>query len=132
MSATGLLVRRVGRGSGPTPGNDHRSSLRRTAARSWAAQDEHPPHAASLGEYLYEPDAAVLAAGLTATLAEQHDLAAITPGIGYLTGDQVVADPALAGFAIRDVLPFDRRRMRAAPARTRHRPTGNQEAGRRH
>ncbi|HVU41008.1 MAG TPA: class I SAM-dependent methyltransferase [Xanthobacteraceae bacterium] len=76
--------------------------------------DEHPPHAASLGEYLYEPDAAVLAAGLTATLAAEHALAAITPGVGYLTGDRLVTDAALAGFAIRDVLPLDRRRLRAA------------------
>jgi hypothetical protein len=76
--------------------------------------DEHPPQAAALGEYLYEPDAAVLAAGLTATLAAEHDLTAISPGIGYLTGDRIVRDAALAGFAVRDVLPLDRRRLRAA------------------
>ena len=75
--------------------------------------DEHPPQAISLGAYLYEPDAAILAAGLTATVAAEHELAAITPGIGYLTGDRVIADAALAGFAIREVLPLDKRRLRA-------------------
>ncbi|HEY4308502.1 MAG TPA: class I SAM-dependent methyltransferase [Pirellulales bacterium] len=77
------------------------------------AGDEHPPKADALGQYLYEPDAAVLAAELTADLAAEHDLAAITYGIGYLTGDRVLADPALAGFAIHEVLPLDRRRLRA-------------------
>ncbi len=75
--------------------------------------DEHPPQARSLGAYLYEPDAALLAAGLTATVAAEHQLAAITPGVGYLTGDRVLADAALAGFAVREVLPLDQRRLRA-------------------
>jgi len=75
--------------------------------------DERLPLAKELGQYLYEPDAAVLAAGLTATLAAEQELAAITPGIAYLTADHVVADPALACFAVRELLPLDKRRLRA-------------------
>jgi hypothetical protein len=72
------------------------------------------PIADSLGAYLYEPDAAVLAAGLTATLAEEHNLAAITPAIAYLTGDRPIVDAALACFQIDEVLPFDLRQLRGA------------------
>jgi len=78
-----------------------------------AASDEVPA-AGSLGEYVYEPDTAVLAAGLTATLAAEHQLAAIAPSIAYLTGDRPIADAALACFRIDEVLRFDVRQLRGA------------------
>lgn len=70
------------------------------------------PSADTIGRYLYEPDAAVLAAGITASLATEHALAAITPEGGYLTSDQRIADAALAGFEITDVLPMDIKQLR--------------------
>ncbi len=74
---------------------------------------EEPPLATSLGRYLYEPHAAVSAAHVTAALCREHDLAAVSEGIGYLTGDNRLADPALAAFEVREVLPFDRKQLRA-------------------
>lgn len=71
------------------------------------------PVSLSLGAFLFEPHAAVLAARLSAFLCREHGLAAISPGIAYLTGDPKVADAALAAFEIRDVLPLDRKRLRA-------------------
>jgi len=65
-----------------------------------------------IGRYVYEPDAAVLAANLTGTLAREADLAAIAPGAVYLTGDAMVRDPALAGFEVLDVMPFDVKRLK--------------------
>jgi hypothetical protein len=65
-----------------------------------------------IGRYLYEPDAAVLAAGLEGTLAAEHGLEAISPGIAYLTGDAPLCDAALAGFEIEDVLPLDLKQLR--------------------
>ena len=76
-----------------------------------------------------EPDAAVLAARLAGALAAEHGLATITPGIAYLTGERAIDDPALACFAIREVLPFDVRKLRAALAAQADRPLGNQKAG---
>ena len=65
-----------------------------------------PPLAGEMGSYLFEPDAAVLAARLGGVLACEHGLAAIAPGVAYWTGDRVISDSALACFEVRDVLPF--------------------------
>ncbi len=70
------------------------------------------PVAARMGRYLAEPDAAVLAADLTAVLAAERKLAAIAPGSVYLTGDEAAADLALAWFEIEEVLPFDVKRLK--------------------
>jgi hypothetical protein len=65
-----------------------------------------------LGRYVFEPDPAVLAAHLTCVLAEQHQLHAFEPGIGYLTGDEASRDLALAAFEVLDVLPLDTKQLR--------------------
>jgi SAM-dependent methyltransferase len=65
-----------------------------------------PPPTAEIGRYLFEPDAAVLAAKLGDALAAEHALAAIAPGIAYWTGRQAISDPALACFEVLEVLPF--------------------------
>jgi hypothetical protein len=67
---------------------------------------------APIARYLYEPDAAVLAADLTAALADEHHLAAIAPGVAYLTGDHRIDDAALSAFEVADVLPYDVRKLR--------------------
>jgi hypothetical protein len=66
-----------------------------------------------VGRYVFDPDPAVLASGLTAVLAEAHGLAAVTGGISYLTGDRPIDDPALACFQVSEVLPLDRKRLRS-------------------
>jgi SAM-dependent methyltransferase len=71
------------------------------------------PVAGKLGRYLYEPHSAVLAAKLTAELCREHSLASMAAGIAYWTGDRLVSDGALDSFEIRDVLPFDRKQLRA-------------------
>lgn len=74
--------------------------------------DVRVPTAPHVGRYVFEPDAAVLAAHLTGALAAEHNLAALAPGVEYLTADGPVADPALACFEITDVLPFDLKRLK--------------------
>lgn len=66
-----------------------------------------------LGRYLAEPDAAVLAAGLTGALAAEHGLAAVAPGAVYLTGERLSRDAALDWFEIGDVAPFDLKRFKS-------------------
>jgi hypothetical protein len=74
---------------------------------------EQPPVASKLGRYLYEPHATILAANVSATLCRLYGrLAAVSEGIGYLTGDQRLNDPAMAGFEVQEVLPFDRKQLR--------------------
>ncbi len=78
-----------------------------------------PPDIRRIGRYLFEPDAAVLAADLGPTLAAEHRLEGISAGIAYWTGDAPVTDPALACFEVLDVLPF-RVKPLAAMLRTRN------------
>lgn len=66
-----------------------------------------------VGRYVYEPDAAVLAADLCGALAAQNRLRSIEPGIAYLTGDELADDPALDAFEVLDALPFQPKRLRA-------------------
>lgn len=71
------------------------------------------PTADRLGRYVFDPDSAVIAAGLTGHLARRHALAAIHPAASYLTGDDLLDDGCLQCFEVSDALPFDRKRLRA-------------------
>lgn len=66
-----------------------------------------------VGRYLFEPDAAVLAADLAGTLAAQYELAAVTPGIAYLTSDRPIHDAALTCFDVLEVMPYRPARIKA-------------------
>ncbi len=75
---------------------------------------EVPPATHRVARYVYEPDAAMLAAGLTGTVAAAHRLAPITHGIAYLTSDERHATPALAAFEVCEVLPLDLKKLKSA------------------
>ncbi|MEX2174628.1 MAG: hypothetical protein WD872_09725 [Pirellulaceae bacterium] len=104
---SGKLARHPGLRSATVVGPDDTS---RTLVGS---ADETVPVAGRLGRYLYEPDAAVLAAKLAAVLCREHSLAALAAGVAYLTSDQLVRDAALVAFEILDSLPFDQKQLRA-------------------
>ena len=76
------------------------------------ASDEMPM-AGGCRRYVFEPHAAVLAAKLTSALCAEHGLAAVSTAAAYLTSDSLVADAALDAFEVGDVLPFDRKRLKA-------------------
>ncbi|HEV3415397.1 MAG TPA: class I SAM-dependent methyltransferase, partial [Pirellulales bacterium] len=86
--------------------------------------DSPIPHAPRIGRFVFEPDAAVLAAKLTGALAGEHGLAAVTPGIAYLTGDTPLDEAALACFEVLDLLPL---RIRALKSWLRQRSIGRLE-----
>ena len=76
-----------------------------------------PAAAATVGAplaYLYEPDPAVLRAGLVTTLAARLNARQIDPSIGYLTSDTLTPTPFARAFAIEAALPFQLKRLRAA------------------
>jgi hypothetical protein len=84
------------------------------ASRSFVGRGDAPvPDVAELGRYLFEPDAAVLAAGLVGEFAAEYQIAAVHPGSVYLTGDAPHTDPLWATFEIAESLPFDVKRLRA-------------------
>jgi len=65
------------------------------------------------GAYLYEPDGAVLRAGLVRGLGAQMGAAQLDPDIAYLTADQLVETPFARVWAVEDWLPFNLKRLRA-------------------
>ncbi|MFO0897306.1 MAG: hypothetical protein U0836_07770 [Pirellulales bacterium] len=71
------------------------------------------PVAQQLGRYVYEPEAAVVAARLAGVLATEHSLEQVAPQVAYFTGDAAISDAALASFEVLAHLPCDRRRLRA-------------------
>lgn len=77
------------------------------------AEHAAPAVASRIGQYLYEPNAAILAAGLQSQLAAEHSLEAIAAGIAYFTSDMLVDDPALAAFRVEEQLPLDLKRLRS-------------------
>lgn len=79
-----------------------------------------PPVAAPM-RYLYDPDSAVLRAGLVANVAAAVDGALIDPDIAYVTSDRRVRTPCARGYEITETLPFSLKRLRAV---LRHRGVG--------
>ncbi len=73
------------------------------------------------GEYLFEPDAAVIRAGAVADVAVRYDLWQIDPQIAYLSGHAAANTPFTRRWRILEHHPFDlkslNRRLRALQGR---------------
>jgi SAM-dependent methyltransferase len=63
--------------------------------------------------YLYEPDAAVLRAGLVKTLGSYICAAQLDPEIAYLTAAQKTPTPFARVWAVEDWFPFSLKRLRS-------------------
>jgi hypothetical protein len=63
--------------------------------------------------WIYEPDPAVLRAGLVSVLGEQLGAAQLDPDIAYLTGEQAISTPFARCWAVEAWLPFSLKRLRA-------------------
>ena len=70
-------------------------------------------------DYLYEPDPAVLRAGLVTTLAAQLDARQLDRDIAYLTAPALQPTPFARAYSIEAALPFQLKRLRQA-LRERH------------
>jgi len=64
------------------------------------------------GEYIYEPDPAVLRAGLVATLGMQLGAQQLDPDIAYLTSDRLTPTPFARTWRVIDWFPFGLKRLR--------------------
>ena len=67
-----------------------------------------------LGEYLYEPDGAVIRARLIGDLAREIDAGMLSEGIAYLTSDSARATPFATAFRVLEALPTDEKKLKAA------------------
>lgn len=99
-----------------------RDGIRRSAlllradgpAELTAAADSEDAPVVALGQYLYEPDGAVIRARLIGDLARQLDAGMLSEGIAYLTADSLVSTPFASAFRVLEVLPFDEKKLRLA------------------
>lgn len=72
-----------------------------------------------LGEFLYEPDGAVIRARLIGDLARQLDARMISDSIAYLTADTALATPFATCFRVTDTFPYDEKRLKKELAQRR-------------
>ncbi|MCV2395510.1 class I SAM-dependent methyltransferase [Actinotalea sp. M2MS4P-6] len=66
------------------------------------------------GAFLYEPDGAVIRAGLVTLVAQEVRGHLLDRTIAYVTSDHLVATPLAASYRVLDVLPFGVKRLRTA------------------
>jgi SAM-dependent methyltransferase len=71
-----------------------------------------PPRAVEPLAHLYEPDPAVIRAGLVAEAATLVDGFLLDPTIAYVTADRLVPTPFLTAYRVLEVAPFSLRRVR--------------------
>ena len=71
-----------------------------------------PPTVGPAGSYLYEPDGAVIRAGLVNAVAALVDGRLLDPTIAYVTGDRLVRTPLARAYAVEDVFGFQLKRLR--------------------
>lgn len=75
--------------------------------------DEHAAEPAEVrqpGEWIIEPDGAIIRAGLVRTWADTHGLWQLDPHIAFLSGEEI--PPGYSGFRVRDAVPL--KRLKAA------------------
>ncbi|MBA0054139.1 methyltransferase domain-containing protein [Streptomyces sp. AJS327] len=71
------------------------------------------PEAGPVGDYLYEPDGAVIRAHLVAEVAADTGGRLVDPTIAYVTSDLPRPTPFAPAYRITDQLPFNVKRLRA-------------------
>ena len=79
-----------------------------------ASADAPDEPAGALGDYLYEPDGAVIRARQIGELARRLGARMLDPAIAYLTADSAQQTPFAAGFRVLDRLPFAAKPLAAA------------------
>jgi hypothetical protein len=72
-----------------------------------------PPQVGPVRRWLYEPDGAVLRAGLVANVAAIVDGSLLDASVAYVTSDTLLATPFATAYEVRDVLPFSVKRLQA-------------------
>ena len=79
-----------------------------------ADEDSEDAAAGSLGEFVYEPDGAVIRARLIGDLARTLGGRMLDPTIAYVTADAAVATPFAACFRVVEELPLDKKAIKRA------------------
>lgn len=88
------------------------------AAELTAPADTEDEPVRQLGQYVHEPDGAVIRARLIGEVARSLRAGMISDKIAYLTSDEPATSPFVSTFRVRDVLPADTKKL-AKELRTR-------------
>ncbi|APB00709.1 putative S-adenosylmethionine-dependent methyltransferase [Nocardia seriolae] len=94
-------------------GVTRRATVLSSAADPWTLTDADPDHIPERepGEWIIDPDGAVVRAGLVRHYAAKHGLWQLDPRIAYLTGDQL--PEGVRGFRVLDRMEFREKPLRA-------------------
>ncbi len=68
----------------------------------------------AVGGYLYEPDGAVIRAGLVTAVAAGVDGGLVDPKIAYVTADQPFRTPFARSYRVLETLPYREKQLKAA------------------
>ncbi|MEQ4205062.1 class I SAM-dependent methyltransferase [Actinopolymorpha sp. B9G3] len=115
LPAGGVPAGEAGEWAGQTGGWADRVTM--TDADDPGGAPVSPPLA-----YLYEPDGAVIRAGLVTGVAPLVDGSLLHPKIAYLTSDQLVSTPFASAYRVVAVLPYD---LKVLKRELRDREVGN-------
>lgn len=77
-------------------------------------EDDPGADVRAVGDYLYEPDGAVIRAGLVTAVAAGVGGGLIDPHIAYVTSDEPFRTPFARGYRVVEHLPYREKQLRAA------------------
>jgi hypothetical protein len=77
-----------------------------------ASDDSEDAEVGELGEFMWEPDGAVIRARLIGDLARNHDARMVSDQIAWLTTDTPVQTPFAQGFRVLETLPLDEKKIK--------------------
>jgi hypothetical protein len=86
------------------------------SAELTAAADSEDASVGELGEFLYEPDGAVIRARLIGDLARTLGGRMLDPQIAWITADAAAVTPFAQGFRVAETFSFDERKLKQALA----------------
>lgn len=76
-------------------------------SHSWESPAPEGDLLGEVGEYFYEPDGAVIRAGLVTDLAQHLNARLIHPTIAYLSGDELHESALATAYRVHEVLPHN-------------------------
>jgi hypothetical protein len=96
-----------------TPGVHRRATVLSTNRRMWTVTDQDPDDCPvrSVGQWLVNPDGAVVRTGLVRQYGARHALGLLDPRIAYLTGDQ--PPPGVRSFRVLEYGHYTEKALRA-------------------
>lgn len=98
---------------GPLSSGAARRATLLPAGASLTGTGDHRRPVGRVGRYLYEPDGAVIRAGLVGELAGTLGARLVDASIAYLTADAHLPTPLAAAYEVSEVLPFSVKRLRS-------------------